>query len=230
MASAHPIAVGLETASPTRIRASGVKPALRGVPDVIATLLAVPAAALLIAFAVPGLARASAVVYGIGLVLLFATSATYHTPMWPMAVRLVLRRLDHSAIYVLIAGSYTPVCLLILPPPSGGALLTFVWVAAGLGILKSFAWPQAPRWLNTAVYILLGWAVVPFAPAMLNGLGWLSAALIVVGGAFYTVGAVIYARRWPDPNPRVFGYHEVFHVLVVAAAASHFVVMWRLMT
>jgi hemolysin III len=120
MASARPVAVGLETVAPTTIRASGVKPALRGVPDVIATVIAVPAAALLIAYALPGLARVSAVIYGIGLVLLFATSATYHTPMWPMPVRRVLRRLDHSAIYVLIAGCYTPPCLLILPAPKRG--------------------------------------------------------------------------------------------------------------
>lgn len=230
MTPLHPLTASHEVAAANEIRVSGIKPALRGVPDVIATILAVPAAALLIAFATPGVARIAALVYGVGLVLLFATSATYHTPTWPIAVRRVLRRIDHSAIYVLIAASYTPFCLLVLPSPWGGALLAFVWIAAGLGLLKSFVWHGAPRWLNTAVYILIGWSVVPFAPALLEGLGWLGTGFIGSGGVLYTVGAVIYARRWPNPSPRVFGYHEMFHVFVVVAAACHYLGMWQVLS
>jgi hemolysin III len=225
------VAVGIPSSeAATRIRASNIKPALRGVPDVVATVLAVPAAALLIAFAASGAARLAGLVYGIGLVLLFATSATYHTPLWPRSVRTVMRTLDHSAIYVLIAASYTPPCLLVLPSPYGAGVLAIVWTAAGLGLLKSFTWPKAPRWLNTAVYILLGWAIVPLAPDMVHGLGLLSSLLIAAGGVLYTVGAVVYVRRWPDPRPTLFGYHELFHVFVIGAAACHYVAMWRLVT
>ena len=150
--------------------------------------------------------------------------------MWPRPVRAILRGLDHSAIYVLIAASYTPPCLLILPSPYGGGLLVFVWTAAALGLVKSFVWPNAPRWLNTVVYVLFGWAILPFAPALMHGLGILSSSLIAGGGALYTLGAVIYGRRWPDPQPTVFGYHELFHIFVIAAAGCQYVAMWRLVT
>jgi len=207
----------------------GMKPTWRGIPDVIATVLAVPASAILIGMTRDGI-RFPAVIYGIGLTLLFAVSATYHTPMWPLAVRRLLRRIDHSTIYILIAATYTPPTLLIIPEPIGARLFGVIWLAALGGVLKSFLWPEAPRWLNTAIYIALGWVVLPFAPVVIPGYGLLNSGLLLGGGIMYTLGAVIYARRWPNPSPTRFGYHEVFHLFVIAAAACHYLAQWRLLT
>jgi hemolysin III len=133
-----------------------------------------------------------------------------------------MRRLDHAAIFMLIAGTYTPFCLL-LPPATGRPLLALVWAGAGAGMLLSVLWPLAPKWLMALLTVALGWAVVPTFPAMLATIGWKGISLLGAGGIAYTVGAVVYATRWPDPNPRVFGYHEVFHVLVIAAAICHYI-------
>jgi hemolysin III len=213
----------------TVVRAQRIKPLLRGVLDVLACMVAIPATALLIASADGGVAKVAAVVYGLSLVALFGISATYHTPWWPRDVRLVLRRLDHSTIYVLIAGSYTPVALVALEPPGAVVLLCVVWLGVVAGFLKSFLWPTSPRWLNTGVYLLLGWIVVPFLPELIGTIGWRAFALLIGGGLLYTVGAVIYTRRQPDPYPRIFGYHEVFHLFVVAASGCHFVAMWHVL-
>jgi hemolysin III len=168
-------------------------------------------------------ARAAANVYGASLFSLFFVSALYHRPRWTARARLLMRRLDHSAIFLLIAGTYTPFCLL-LPPASGLPLLAIVWAGAAAGVLQSILWVRAPKPLVAAVYVLLGWAVVPVVPALRHALGGGAIALLFTGGAAYTVGAVVYATRRPDPFPRVFGYHEVFHALVIAAAACHFAV------
>jgi hemolysin III len=134
-----------------------------------------------------------------------------------------MRRLDHAAIFLLIAGTYTPVGVL-LGGGRGDVLLTVVWSGAALGVVRAVLWPRAPKWLAVALYVLLGWCIVPVLPTLHAAVGPLATALLAAGGAAYTVGAVIYALRRPDPFPRVFGYHEVFHVLVVAAAALHFAV------
>ncbi|MBI5509296.1 MAG: hemolysin III family protein [Deltaproteobacteria bacterium] len=229
MSSVDRFVIGVESTDVAgQIHTVGIKPRLRGVPDVFATMLAVPAAALLIAHAADGVARTASVIYGVALVLLFAVSATYHTPTWPIRVRNILRQLDHSTIYVLIAASYTPPCLLALPRHEGLALLTVVWITAAAGFIKSAVWRKAPRWLNAGVYVLMGWAVSPFVVELYHGLGFLGALLLLGGGVIYTVGAVIYSRRWPNPYPTVFGYHELFHVFVVAAAATQYVAMWNL--
>jgi hemolysin III len=133
-----------------------------------------------------------------------------------------MRRLDHAAIFLLIAGTYTPLAVLLRG--RGEVLLAVVWAGAALGVVRAVAWPRAPRWLAVGLYVLLGWCVVPLVPALHATAGALATALLLAGGAAYTVGAVIYALRRPDPFPRVFGYHEIFHVLVVAAAALHFAV------
>ncbi|OGQ80389.1 MAG: hypothetical protein A2289_17515 [Deltaproteobacteria bacterium RIFOXYA12_FULL_58_15] len=211
------------------VRAKRLKPLLRGIPDVLATLVATPAAALLIAAAAPGRPELGATIYGISVVLLFAVSGTYHTPWWPKSIRLIWRRVDHSTIYILIAGSYTPMALVAVSAESRDVLLWIAWGGAAIGILKSLLWPSSPRWLNTVVYIALGWAVVPFIGEVWTGLGNVGLALILGGGLLYTLGAVIYTRRWPNPWPQVLGYHEVFHLFVVGAAALHFVAMWRLL-
>jgi hemolysin III len=142
---------------------------------------------------------------------------------------MILRRIDHSMIYLLVAGSYTPFCLAL----GGGAastLLPLVWGAALLGMLKSVLWVKAPRFVTALAYVLLGWAVVPWAPELGATLGNTALILIGLGGLFYSVGAVIYARKSPDPNPKVFGYHEIFHVLVIAAAVCHYGAVWLTVT
>lgn len=219
-----------EAAAAASVRAQGVKPSLRGVPDVIATIIAVPAAALLMVFAQPGLATLSAVIYTICLVTLFATSATYHTPMWPVGIRKWWRALDHSAIYLFIAGSYTPACLLMLESGTGHTILTIIWSIAALGLAKSFLWPRAPRVLSTVVYLAMGWLIVPFLPAIYIAGGATVLVLWAIGGLSYSIGAIIYIKRWPNPWPATFGYHEVFHMFVIGAGAVHYAAFWRVIT
>lgn len=199
------------------------KPLLRGVSHEIAAAAALFAWGALALAAGPGRARAAANVYGASLFTLFFVSALYHRPTWAPRARLLMRRLDHSAIFVLIAGTCTPFCLL-LPPATGLPLLSIVWGGAAAGVLRAVLWVRAPRALAAAIYVLLGWVVVPVVPALRSALGAGAISLLLSGGAAYTLGAVVYATRRPDPFPRVFGYHEVFHALVVAAAACHFAV------
>jgi hemolysin III len=201
-----------------------VKPALRGVFHEIAAAASLAGGVLLAAAAAPGAARAAAGVYAATLFALFLTSALYHRPNWPPRARLFMRRLDHSAIFLLIAGTYTPFCLL-LPPATGRTLLVVAWSGAALGIVRAVVWPRAPKVLAAAIYVLLGWIVVPVLPALGGILGRLPIALLAAGGIVYSLGAVVYAAKRPDPFPAVLGYHEVFHAMVVVAAALHFAVV-----
>src|SRR5512138_127377 len=202
------------------------KPLLRGVSHEIAAFVAVAAWVALAVVASSTRGRAAANVYGASLFALFFVSALYHRRNWPPRARAWMRRLDHSAIFLLIAGTYTPVCLL-LPPATGLPLLAVAWGGAALGIVQSMLWVHAPKVLVAAIYVALGWAVLPALPTLGTLLGPTALALLAAGGAAYTVGAVIYAAQRPDPFPRVFGYHEVFHALVIAAAACHFAVVAR---
>ncbi len=206
------------------------KPRLRGVPDVFATLLAIPAAVLLIVYARAGDATTGALIYGVALVLVFGVSAAYHAPRWSPAVLHVWKRLDHACIFLLIAGTYTPACLLVLEPEVGRPLLWVAWILAGLGVVKSFAWPAAPRALNALVYVGFGWMILPFAGTLLERLGIFSPLLLLAGGVLYTSGALIYIRRWPNPRPAVFGYHEVFHLFVISAGACQYAAWWSVLT
>jgi hemolysin III len=210
----------------TAVPHSAAKPLLRGVSHEVAAFAALAGWVALAAIASSPRGRAAANVYGASLFALFLVSALYHRPNWPPRPRAWMRRLDHSAIFLLVAGTYTPLCLL-LPRGTGVPLLTGVWVAATLGVLQSLLWVHAPKVLVAAMSVALGWAVLPTLPAMRAVLGTPAIALVAAGGAAYTLGAIIYATRRPDPFPRVFGYHEVFHALVVAAAACHFAVVAR---
>jgi hemolysin III len=203
--------------------AAAEKPLLRGVSHEIAAGLALVGWVALALVAAPGRARVAANVYGASLFTLFVISALYHRPTWQPRARRLMRRLDHSAIFFLIAGTYTPICLL-LPPATGKPLLAIVWGGAVAGMLQSLLWVGAPKTLSAAIYVALGWVVVAVLPTVFGALGPGAIALLLAGGAAYTVGAVVYATRRPDPFPRVFGYHEVFHALVIAAAACHFAV------
>lgn len=207
-----------------RAIAPSTKPLLRGVSHEIAAAVALAGWILLAATASGARAAAAANVYGASLLSLFLVSALYHRPNWPPRARLVMRRIDHSAIFLLIAGTYTPLSLL-LPPGTGLPLLAVVWGGATLGLVQSIAWVRAPKPVVAALYVALGWVVVPVLPALRAVLGGWALALLALGGIAYTIGAVVYASRRPDPFPRVFGYHEVFHALVVAAAACHFAVV-----
>ncbi len=199
------------------------KPLLRGVSHEIAAGVALAAWVALALLAPSGKARLAANVYGASLLTLFLVSALYHRLPWPPRARLFMRRLDHSAIFILIAGTYTPFCLL-LPPAVGERLLAIAWGGAAAGVIQAILWVRAPRPLVVALYVLLGWVIVPVLPSLRGALGTGAVALLAGGGIAYTVGAVVYATRRPDPFPRVFGYHEVFHALVIAAAACHFAV------
>jgi hemolysin III len=202
------------------------KPLLRGVLHEVAAFVAAVAGAILVFRASGARARAGALVYGISLVSLFAVSAIYHRPDWSEKVRAVWRRLDHSAIFLLIAGTYTPFSFL-LGSRIGWIFLGIVWAGALLGIAMSVAWVRAPKALVAAVCVLLGWAALPLLPALKASLGTGAVVLLAMGGVVYSLGAAVYALRRPDPFPRVFGYHEIFHALVIAGAGCHFAVVAR---
>lgn len=199
----------------------GQKPLLRGVLHHATALVATPAALLLWWNASSRGAQVGAATYGLSLVALFAVSASLHRPTWGPRVRDWLGRVDHSAIFFLIAGTYTPFGLL-LGPGGGHTVLAVVWGGAALGVLLSLVWPTAPKPLMAAIFVALGWVFIPVGPTLFFALGLSKVTLLLAGGLLYTAGAVVYALRRPDPFPRVFGYHEVFHLFVVVAAGFHF--------
>ena len=199
-----------------------VKPRLRGVSHQYAFFVALAAGAALVVLARGGEARVAAGVYALSLSAMFGASALYHRIDWSPRPAAWLRRLDHSMIFVLVAGTYTPFAVLVLAPALGWTVLAVVWGGALVGIVISLLWIDAPRWLTALLYVALGWVSIVVMPQLWDRAGVLAVALMATGGLLYTAGAVVYARRRPDPVPRVFGYHEVFHVLVIAAAAVHF--------
>jgi hemolysin III len=201
-----------------------VKPKLRGVSHEFAALVALACCAVLFRAAPSPRAMLAAGAYGVSLVALFGVSALYHRPTWAAGPRRWLRRLDHAAIFLLIAGTYTPICLLIGGRP-GSVVLAVVWVGASLGILQCLLWVDAPRALVASIYVALGWVAVSVLPELRTTVGGRGLALLLAGGLAYSAGAAVYAARWPDPAPSVFGYHEIFHTLVIAAAACHFAVV-----
>jgi hemolysin III len=197
------------------------KPLLRGVSHQIAAGFALLGWALLAHAAKSPQGRWGAHVYGASLFALFAISASYHRPTWSPAARAWMRRLDHSAIFILIAGTYTPLCLL-LEPERARTMLLIGWGGAALGVLQSLFWVHAPRPFVVLLYLILGWLIVFVLPTLGNTLGTYAIWLVVAGGVVYSIGGAVYARRAPDPFPKVFGYHEIFHALVIAAALLHF--------
>jgi len=200
------------------------KPRLRGVVHQWSSLLAVAGWVWLVAIAQTPRARVAAFVYGASITLLFVVSAVYHRPMWSPQMRARLKRLDHATIFVFIAGTYTPISLLALEPRLGVPLLAVAWAAAALGVLRVVLWPRAPRVVVAGLYVLVGWLAVPLFPALL-ALGPVGFSLMLAGGLVYSAGAAVYALKRPDPAPAVFGYHEIFHVMVTVAAVCHFVVV-----
>lgn len=200
-------------------------PRLRGVSHGYAVAFAALAAVVLVAGADGTRALTAAVIYGVGLCGLFAVSAIYHRWRGSARVKVLLRRLDHGMIFVFIAASYTPVALLVLEGTMAVVVLVSVWVGAAAGVVFSLGWIHAPRSWTAAAYLALGWVVVLAGPQLADALGWTATALFLGGGLLYSAGAAVYARQRPDPWPAVFGFHEVFHALVIAAAAIHFAAM-----
>jgi hemolysin III len=202
------------------------KPRLRGVSHEWAFFASLPLGLALVASAPSGRAALAVGIYALSVALLFGSSALYHRISWASAAaRRWMRRIDHSAIFVLIAGTYTPFALLTLDGTLATAILIAVWAGAGAGIVMTMLWIDAPKWLIAIVYVALGWVAVAAFPEMLDRLGITAVSLVAAGGVLYTAGAVVYARRRPDPAPAVFGYHEIFHVLVIAAAALQYAVV-----
>ncbi len=218
------------SASPPEAEAPGqagspapVKPRMRGVMHQYAFFVSLITGAVLI-FAAPTREATVAVsVYAGAIAGLFGVSALYHRLNWSPAARRRMRRLDHSMIFMLIAGTYTPICLLALDGAWSVAILSVVWGGAAAGIVLKLVWIDAPGWLVALVYVILGWAGTAALPIITTNVGVGALLLILTGGVLYSVGAVVYARKRPDPVPAVFGYHEVFHTLVIAAAAVHYV-------
>ncbi len=161
-------------------------------------------------------------IFGVSLVLLYLSSAAYHLLNVSDGARKVFRRIDHSMIFVLIAGSYTPYALLILHGPLPFGLLVGMWTLAAVGLLKKLFWLNAPRWLSTALYLVMGWSVLLVVVPLAEGLSRWGMIWLVAGGLCYTGGAVIYAVKRPDPFPNVFGFHEIWHLFVLAGSACHF--------
>jgi hemolysin III len=173
-----------------------------------------------------GQARVAATIYALSVTGLFGASALYHRITWSSTVaRRWMRRLDHSMIFVLIAGTYTPFGLLALHGTIGTVILVGVWTGAAAGVVLKLLWIDAPTWLAALIYVLVGWVVVAAFPGLLDELGVTATAMVAGGGALYTLGAVVYALHRPDPVPTVFGYHEVFHALVILAAGLQYAVV-----
>jgi hemolysin III len=199
-------------------------PLLRGVFHLGAFVAAIAAGIVLVVLADGALEIVSSWVYAAALAALFGASALYHRFPWrSTAKRLWARRLDHSTIFVFIAGTYTLFALLRFEGMSRWLVLVLVWLGAVLGLVLELVWIDSPRWLSAVAYLLVGWVGVVAIPQMFSRAGVAVAVLLLVGGGLYSLGAVIYATRWPNPFPRVLGFHEVFHLLVVAAAATQFV-------
>ena len=197
-----------------------VKPTWRGWIHAGTFPLAIAAGIVLICLAVGAPAKWSAAVFMASSLLLFGISAVYHRFNWSPKVKAVFRRLDHSNIFLLIAGTYTPLAVCALEPPKNWILLTIIWSGALLGIAFRIFWLKAPRWLYVALYILLGWAAMLYIVDLVNA-NVAMMVLVLVGGVSYTVGAIFYALKRPNPIPGVFGFHELFHSATVIAFLCH---------
>ncbi|MGW0022947.1 PAQR family membrane homeostasis protein TrhA [Rhodococcus sp. NPDC003383] len=207
-----------------------VKPRMRGWIHLWAFAVSVIAGIVLVTLAATiaeppaGIATA---IYSLTVCGVFGVSALYHRVHWhdPRA-RMWMKRADHSMIFLFIAGSYTPFATLALPPETGRTLLIVVWSGAVAGVALKMLWPTAPRWVGVPLYLLLGWAIVPVAGTVVDTAGLVPMLLLLIGGILYSVGAVLYATKWPNPWPHTFGHHEFFHAATVLAALCHAVAVW----
>ena len=201
-----------------------VKPTMRGVIHQHSAWVAAISVIVLVSLPQLGYVRAGTAVYGLTIIGLFGVSATYHRITWvSLRARQLMKRADHSMIFIFIAGTYTPLCLVTLRGDERVFFLLLVWIGALGGVLTSTIVPNAPRWVTVPLYIALGWVAVFTMPDIADRAGFTSLALLCAGGVFYSVGALCYATRRPNPRPATFGYHEVFHSCTVVAAVCHYI-------
>lgn len=207
-----------------------VKPRMRGWIHLYALGVSVVCGIVLVALAYSAVstrAGLAVTVYAIATCGLFGVSATYHRVNWATAkARIWMKRADHSMIFLFIAGSYTPFAVLGLPSRTGTIILFVVWGGALAGVVLKMVWPTAPRWVGVPLYLLLGWAIVPVAGELTRNTGVAPMSLLVAGGIFYSIGAALYAFKWPNPWPTTFGHHEFFHAATVIAAVCHYIAVW----
>ena len=168
----------------------------------------------------------SCAIYSVAVCALFGISALYHRHVWSERGYMIMKRLDHSMIFIFIAGTYTPLCVLLLNSHQAKVILAIVWAGAIGGVALKLVWPQAPRWLGAPLYVLLGWVALVILPQLMHGGGVATVVLLLVGGLFYSVGAVFYASRKPNPWPTVFGHHEFFHACTLVAAICHHIAIY----
>jgi hemolysin III len=214
---------------PLRDAVATIKPKLRGWLHAGTFPIAVASGAALVTFAPTTRAKVTAGIFALTAALLFGVSALYHRGRWSRRGHAVLRRLDHASIFLIIAGTYTPFTILLLDGQDARILLTLVWAGALLGVAFRVLWVGAPRWLYLPVYIALGWAAAFWLPTIAVRGGAAVFALIVAGGMLYSVGAIVYGLRRPDPSPQWFGFHEIFHACTLAGFAAHHVGVWLAM-
>lgn len=204
------------------------RPRYRGVSHRIAFWVAIVAGAILVATADGAKAKVCCAIYATFLAAMFGVSATLHRADWPLRTYNWLRRADHATIFVCIAGTYTPFSVLGLGNSDGTKLLVLAWTVCGLGMIRALVWPHAPRAVTATCFVAAGWVVCAYLPEFHAAVDPTTFALVTLGGIIFTVGAVIYLVRWPDPSPQIFGYHEVFHLVIIAACAVHYVAVARL--
>src|SRR4051794_18942368 len=213
----------VQSQSVTESVAAQVNPHLRGWIHLGVTPLVVVASIVLVVLSPNATAKWSCAVFGVTAIMLFGTSALYHRGRWSPTTAVVLRRLDHTNIFLIIAGTYTPLSVLLLPASTARVLLIVVWSGALAGVLARVFWLGAPRWFYVPVYVALGWVAVWFFPEFYRSGGLAIVLLIAGGGLAYTLGAVVYGTKWPNPSPRWFGFHEIFHALTVVGYGCHYV-------
>ncbi|MER7587060.1 hemolysin III family protein [Micromonospora sp. NPDC127501] len=220
----------MTTSAPLRLKPVDIgKPRMRGWLHTYAFFVAVVCGIVLCSIAAtrPGWAPlVSCLIYSLTVCGLFGTSALYHRRVWSERGYQVMRRMDHSMIFVFIAGTYTPLCAMLLALRPATVMLALVWGGALAGVAVKVIWPHAPRWVSAPLYLALGWVAVAMLPEILHGGGVAALVLLVVGGAIYSVGAVFYALRRPNPWPTVFGHHEFFHACTLLAALCHHIAIY----
>lgn len=204
------------------------KPKLRGFFHQAAFFFSLGACGMLLSLAKNFNSLISVFIYSFGVVTLFGVSSLYHRRQWSPKNRQWMRRLDHAAIFIMIAGTGTPLCLLAISETGGKTLLVLIWGAAFLGVMQTLFWIKAPKYLSAILYLAMGWLAAPYISELKVALGNLSVSLVVIGGVIYSIGAVVYALKRPNPWPLIFGYHEIFHILTIVAAILHFIVIARL--
>jgi hemolysin III len=215
----------MSTTRPDTLRdaVTELKPKLRGWLHAVISPLAFFSFLVLLVLADSVVVRAGAAVFMFSAVLLFGVSAVYHTGRWSDRAKAIWKRFDHASIFILIAGSYTPFSLLLLTPKHAAIMLSLVWGGALLGVFFRIFWVGAPRWLYVPLYLLLGWAAVLYADEFFTKGPTDVMVLMVVGGGLYTIGALVYGFKWPNPSPKWFGFHEVFHTFTIAAFIVHYI-------